>query len=353
MAKSHTNCRNRTANQVSFDNADGTILNPKDSDFCPCGSTRKWKKCHGIPGLERSPLPDDPNIDSTLLALADNVLELLSDSIKSVNVDDDQMENAFRKRSLLYFANKVYRATLAGVTLIRTGQSKQAFTLKRDQHYAWVPFFYYFANELQSVLFFASGPLRQRDKAKEIIGFNPEAANDSKRKNQLEKLEKLAAFMYEKFPGLRVPKGNSGSTAHPIMRDWKEPDEFTMMKAIVETWPEAMAKVGDPVPEGNREEWCRRQLLSAQFFHASFPSQDSHGTPMGLVGDLNSEGDEDGATTVTIGSKDPNGLLYIYLWYPMGVAEHLIDLAGAKGFKNRLVKLHKALQRFREYFDSQ
>ena len=74
---------------------------------------------------------------------------------------------------------------------------------------------------------------------------------------------------------------------------------------------------------------------------------------MGLVGDLNSEGGEDTAATVTTGSQDPNGLLYIYLWYPIGVAEHLVELAGAKGFKNRLVKIHKALLTYREYFDRQ
>lgn len=326
---------------------------PTESDFCPCGGTKKWKKCHGGAGSHRPPFSEDSNIDPVLLALAYNILELLKEAVESLNVDDEQMEDAFRKRSLLYFANKVYRATLAGVTLIRTGQTKQAFTLKRDQHYAWVAFFYYLANELQSVLFFASGPLRQRDKAKEIMSFNPKAANDPERKRQLAELDKLADFMYEKFPGLRVSQGKSGTTAHPVMRDWKEPDEFTMMKAIVETWPESMAKAGNPVPEENRNEWCRQQLLSAQFFHASFPSQDSHGTPMGLVGDLNSEGGEDTAATVTTGSQDPNGLLYIYLWYPIGVAEHLVELAGAKGFKNRLVKIHKALLTYREYFDRQ
>jgi hypothetical protein len=328
------------------------ILNPTESDFCPCGGTKKWKKCHGA-GFEQPPLQDDPNIDPVLLALAGNVLDLLKESIESLIVDDNQMEDAFRKRSLLYFANKIYRATLAGVTLIRTGQTRQAFTLKRDQHYAWVAFFYYFANEPQSVLFFASGPLRQRDKAEEITGFNPEAANDPKRQTQLAELKKLADFMYEKFPGLKVPKGKSGTTAHPIMQDWKEPDEFTMMKAIVETWPEEMAKAGNPVPEENREKWCRQQLLSAQFFHASFPSQDSHGTPMGLAGDLNSEDEEDTASTVTIGSQDPNSLLYIYLWYPIGVAEKLIELAGINGSKNRLVKIHKALHTYQEYFDRQ
>lgn len=322
------------------------ILQPAEGDFCPCGSTKKWKRCHGIDGVERPPLPEQMGADTVLLALAYNVLAILKRSIESVQLVEEDMEDMFRKRCLLYFAKKMYRITLAGVSLIRLGQTTQAFTLKRDQHYAWVAFHYYLANDRQSILFFASGPLRQRDKAKEIMGFNPEAAADPKRQKQLADLEKMAHFMYEKFPDLKVPKGWSGSTEHPIMRDWKEPDEFAMMETIVATWPEEMAKGGHPIPDEKRNDWCRQQLLAAQFFHSSFPSQDMHATPMGLIGDLNSEDDGD-ATSLTIDSHDSDGLLYIYLWYPMGVAEKLVDFAGAAGFKNRFTKIHKALEAYR------
>ena len=82
-----------------------------------------------------------------LLALAYTVLDLLKDAIESVSVPEisaTSVEEVFRKRTLLYFAKKVYRATLAGVTLLRAGQTTQAFTLKRDQYHAWVAFSHYF-----------------------------------------------------------------------------------------------------------------------------------------------------------------------------------------------------------------
>lgn len=70
---------------------------------------------------------------------------------------------------------------------------------------------------------------------------------------------------------------------------------------------------------------------------------------MGLVGDLNDDTDE--GTDVRVNSHDANGLLYIYLWYPMGVAEKLVDLTRASGFKDRFTKIRKALEQFKEQFD--
>jgi hypothetical protein len=122
------------------------LLTPNQDDFCPCGSTKKYRRCHANPRVT-VPLQDNPKIDTMLLALAYTVLDLLKDAIESVSVPEisaTSVEEVFRKRTLLYFAKKVYRATLAGVTLLRAGQTTQAFTLKRDQYHAWVAFFHYF-----------------------------------------------------------------------------------------------------------------------------------------------------------------------------------------------------------------
>jgi hypothetical protein len=123
-------------------------------------------------------------------------------SIESVSVpeiNDANAEEVFRKRTLLYFAKKVYRATLAGVTLLRLGQSTQAFTLKRDQYHTWVAFFHYFQNDADSVLFMAAGPLRQRDGSKAIMAFGDAAKKDSKRQAQLNEHEANAERLYKRF----------------------------------------------------------------------------------------------------------------------------------------------------------
>jgi hypothetical protein len=72
---------------------------------------------------------------------------------------------------------------------------------------------------------------------------------------------------------------------------------------------------------------------------------------MGLVGDLNDDG-EDGAPDLRVNSHEPSGLLCIYLFDPMGVAEHLTMLSGAPRFKDRLAKLSNALTLFKDYFDA-
>jgi hypothetical protein len=278
-------------------------------------------------------------------------LDCLSDAIKSVEVDESNVDDAFRRRCLLHFAKKIYRTTLSGITLTRAAQSTSAFTLKRNQYYAWVAFEYYYHNERQSVLFCAAGPLKQRDKAKEIMDFDATAEADPKRQRQLADLTELAEAMYKAFPDLRVAKGKSEKSPTPMYIDWSEPSEHAMMEAIVKTWPDDLRKAGQPIPEDDVEDWCRRQVAAGQFFQSSFPSQEMHATPIGLIGDLNAENHEDGETlNLDAFGNDPNAFLYTHLRYPIRVAERLIELSGASGFKNRFAKISKALGRFGSHF---
>ena len=331
------------------------LLATGDDDFCPCGSPKKHKRCHGDPSVTAPPLHDNPDVDPSLLTLAYNILDLLKDAIESLSApesNDENVEEVFRKRTLLYFAKKVYRATLAGVTLLRLGQSTQAFTLKRDQYNAWVAFFHYFMNEEDSVLFMAAGPLKQRDGLKAIMAFDETAKHDPKKQVQLKEHEDYAERLYKRFSGLKVPKGKSGDTKNPTMIDWSEPSEFDMMRSVVSTWPDELRALGKTIDANTDEEWIERETRKAHFYHSGFPSFDMHANPMGLVGDLNDE-DEGNATDVRVNSHEPNGLLCIYLFYPMGVAEKLIEFTGAPGFKDRFVKLNNALTRFKEHFDAE
>lgn len=289
-------------------------------------------------------LEENSSVDPCLLSLSDNVLELLKDAINSVSMPPakkDKISTIFRSQTLLYFAKKVYRITKAGITLARTCQTTQALTLKRDQHYAMTAFSYYLTFERESVLFFASGPLRQRDSAVEIMKFEPSEKSNPKRIAQLKELTTMADSMYKQFPGLKVAKGKSGKIGNPLYQDWKEPDEHTMMKAIVETWPDEMAKIGSPIPEDEKNSWIDEQLRSAQFFHAKYPSQDIHNTPMGLVFDLNAETDySDG--NINLDAHNANGLINIYLGYAIDVSQKLVTFSGVAGFKDRLIKIEKA-----------
>ena len=324
------------------------LLRPSDRDYCPCGARKRWSRCHGAPGRETC-APANREIDAPLFGLAKTLLGFLKDVIESAEINADEVEDQFRQRCLLYFAKKMYRATLAGITLIDQRQSSMAFTLKRDQHYAWVAFHHYLDNVRQSVLFVAAGPLRQRDDAREIMEFDPDVAGDPSRQKQLRELEETANALYKRFPDLQVPRGKSGQTRNPILRDWKEPDEYAMMEALVRTWVDEAAKQGNPIPAAEVDEWCRRRVRQMRFFHAAFPSQEMHGTPMGFIGDL-SDDEADLTPALNVDSHEPNGLIYMYLWYPLSVAGKLADFFDAGGFKDRWIKIRKAAEQFRGVF---
>lgn len=316
------------------------IPKPNAEEPCPCGSAKKWRRCHGLPGVGPPALIDDDEVDAPLLALGYNVLGILRDAIALVPVNEGDLRHQYRNRCLLYFARKMYRVTLAGITLIRLGQTAQAFTLKRDQYFAWVSFMYYLTHEDDSILFVASGPLTQRDKLQKIATFDPDLFADAERQAQLREKESLCRAVYAELPAMRRTKGKSGKGHNPEYIDWSPPKEYDMLTAVAKTWPDDMAKAGHPVPADEVEEWLRRKVAHTHFFHADFPGQDIHGTPMGFVGDLQRmENDE------LLGSEthDLNGLLCIYLPYAHDVAGGLVDFLNAPGFKDRLIKTKKSI----------
>jgi hypothetical protein len=61
------------------------LLSPEQDDFCPCGSTKKYKRCHGDPSVNVPALPENPNVDELLLALSYSVLDLLKDAVEAVD----------------------------------------------------------------------------------------------------------------------------------------------------------------------------------------------------------------------------------------------------------------------------
>jgi SEC-C motif len=55
-----------------------------DDEFCPCGSSRKWKKCHGAEDFHEHPIVDFVDVDPTLLGFANNAIAVLKDAIEAV-----------------------------------------------------------------------------------------------------------------------------------------------------------------------------------------------------------------------------------------------------------------------------
>lgn len=278
-----------------------------------------------------------------------NLSETLKAAIEAMTVDPSDVKEGMYRICLSFHARKMYRATLAGLTLVRFGQSTQALTLKREQYYSWVSFHYYLENRDDAILFVASQPLRQRDKALERAELHPDLRADPEWPRELKSLEDLCNKAYREFRGLRRAKSKSANTSNPKMIDWPEPSTATMLRAIVKDWPGQLASMGQPVPEDAIEAWVEREARRVHFYHGDFMSQDVHGTPMAIGGTF-TDVKNNSLGSVKTNTEEPNGLVYIYLWYPLGVLNTLIERFKVPGFKNRLIKLQRAATRYKETY---
>jgi hypothetical protein len=238
---------------------------PRDA-FCLCGSGKKATRCHDSdsPPLSADRLKVDKRLDETLWTLAMNLSETLKAAIEAMTVDPSDVKEGMYRICLSFHARKMYRATLAGLTLVRFGQSTQALTLKREQYYSWVSFHYYLENRDDAILFVASQPLRQRDKALERAELHPDLRADPEWPRELKSLEDLCNKAYREFRGLRRAKSKSANTSNPKMIDWPEPSTATMLRAFVKDWPGQLASMGQPVPEDAIEAWVEREARRFQ-----------------------------------------------------------------------------------------
>ncbi len=327
------------------------LLNPTDDDLCPCGNGKRFKKCHGSDAHPASCAPvENPNLDVALLGLAENVLRVLRDAIDSVKRDTSGTEVEFRIWCLLYFSNKVHRSTLAGITLSRLGQATEAYALKRNQYYAWLSFQYFFINGRESILFSASLPLKQRDKLRDLIKWSKDVRETSDRQRHLAEKEEICVEAYQVFPDLKVLR-EVRPDGKPVYGDWSEPGTKLMIKSVVATWPEEMAKLRKPIPPDELDRWCREQAELVHFFHSTYPSQELHGTPMGLGAGLPRGDDDDVHISLSGEREEPNGVIYLYLGFALSVAEKLVEFSSAKHFRNRFIKLREAENRYQQYFN--
>jgi hypothetical protein len=309
------------------------------SDSCACGSGKKFNRCHGSNVTHLPILKETSSLDPCLYALVMRVTSLLSDVIKTVDVDHAERDDLMRKLCLLHFAKKMLRITTAGVTLIRFRQTRQAVTMKRDQHYAWVAFFYYLVFPRQSILFTASLPLKQRDSGRTYIEFKPD---DNVFRAALREKERVASKIIEEYPDLRQ-KGKQKQKGESEYRDWSEPSERNMLKAV---WQYFENPGQYELPEDERIQSDRTRSL-IQFLHGDLPSMQMHANPYALLEDF----DAPGEWPETEGSEDPNSYLFTYTQYPFDLTERLAKFTQAKGFRHKLLTCEKAIDVYRRYFD--
>lgn len=329
----------------------------KPNESCPCGSGKKWKKCHDRSSAQARPQAPtlfqiDQRVDPVLYGFGMNVLECLNDVLAAIKLDEHERDHRMQQACLTFYGLKMYRVTLAGLTLIHFGQSHEAFTIKREQYFYWLALHYYEKNLGEAITFVAYQPVLQRKKAEELAAVDPKARRDPLRQRQLQQLRSQAQQAFEEFPSLMRPKGKSGNTSQPIMIPWDEPRPIDMITALAKDWvKEEAAKNGESLTEQEFKSRVKDRAGHTDFLHSDFPSQDKHGTAfaLGQLFQLNHDFTVKPAETAV---ENPNHLLYIYTPYPIGVIGTLIKFNALDGFDDRYEHIveafHKHKQRYGE-----
>ncbi|TAM61768.1 SEC-C domain-containing protein [bacterium] len=330
------------------------MIELRPNDPCICGSGKKWKGCHDPKSGKAKPvspgLPKGDRVDETLFSLGLQIVDFFEQVLAAIRLDILHRDRRLAQLCIAFYASKLYRVTLAGLTLIYHKQGVEALTIKREQYYYWLALHYYAEKQEEAVLFMASQPLRQRDSAQEIISFDKEVAADPVRQEQLAQLLRQCEQSYRDFPGLRRSKGKSGNASNPVLIDWQEPNARVMIDALAEGWVrEDAGKKREPLDD---VEFARRVNLVARrihYFHADAPGKEKHGTPLALNQALDFEGD----FTMRPGAldyEDSNELLWSYLVYPVGALNTLCKFNALDELANRYNELHKALLAQKERF---
>lgn len=316
------------------------------NDFCPCGSGKKWKKCHDPKsGLARPAEPLlfslDQRVDALLHAFSLNVLDCLGDVLAAIKVDDNERERAMQQLCLAFYGLKMYRITLAGITLIRWGQSQEAFAIKREQYFYWLALHYYEKQLDQAVLFVAYQPVLQLKKAEELASIDAKEAADDNKQKRLAELRRRAKAAYAQFPNLKRPRGKSGNTSRPVLVPWQEPRAIDMIRTLARDWvQEELAETGEVLDENAISKRIEDRARHTDFLHSDFPSQDKHGTAFALGQMFRSS--DDLIRRPEIAVDNPNNLLYIYTAYPIGVISTLIRFNGLDQFQSRFKHIVEA-----------
>lgn len=248
----------------------------RPNDLCPCGGGKKWKACHDPNSARANPrehaFEPDKTIDGTLVALCWNIIDLLDEVVQATTIPGEGDDNAKAARvTSAYLAIKAYRNIKAVLLLVLNGQSQEAFSLLRELYDFWIAATYYDEFPEEALLFVASEALRRRDEALRIMDFDPSTKNDPKRQAALKELLVSCAKAYKEVPGLRLPKGKSGSTAAPEMRDWSAPNTDKMLRRLMTKWDKEQHT-------GKSVEELEREALSAHFFQSGWISQEKHAT---------------------------------------------------------------------------
>lgn len=293
-------------------------------------------------------LSRDPAVKEVVVAVGEQYLALCDALVDATRLDREGDPLCLAVGvCLVYYISKIQRVTRSALTLILTGQGAEAMSLIREQN-DFVMALNYYSNEPQEAqLFLASQVLLKRNFAKQIMAFDKRAAADPKRVAQLREIERDVAIAYKKFPGLRKPKGRSGSTNAPVLIDWSEPSPFEIFRAVMNRLlRERYAAIGKPVDQLEFSKRLDTIVARTYFFRNTYISQDKHATALD-VGAHVEPGDDGKILCASHQVDDPSGLAYHFIQNAMPPLLAFRDHHLPGQFERELTALAEAHQEMR------
>jgi hypothetical protein len=262
-------------------------------------------------------LERDANVNEIVVSVGEESLRLCDILIGAVEIDKtDDLRRAVQL-CLIYFLGKIQRVTRAALTLILSGQGDEAMLLIREQNEYVIAFNYFKKHPVEAQLFAVSQVLLKRDFAKQIMSFDEAAAQNPQRIAELAEIEKNVQIAYREFPGLRRPKGKSGSSPSPVLIDWSTPSAYAMFRDLMDGWMrDHLAQKGEAVDEKDFAERFQRTVDSTYFMRNTFINQGKHGTSFDLSSIVDID-DVGALSPVGHQADDPNRLAYHFIQHAL------------------------------------
>jgi hypothetical protein len=255
----------------------------------------------------------DPSVAQIVIDVGEECLRTIDQLISTTKASSLSKSRFAVCVAMAYYLGKIRRVTRAALTLIAAGQGLEALALVREQNHFVFALNYYHFNPAEAELFTVSQTLLKRDFARKIMSFDDRAASDPKRLAQLKALEKDVVDAYRLFPGLKRPKGKSGTTKSPILTDWSEPSYSVMHRNVLDILlRKRYADDGEQVDEAEYSQKLDKLVERTYFFGNTYMSQSKHGTSLDIDTVLNID-DRGVLSLIAHQIEDPNRLGYHFI----------------------------------------
>lgn len=308
------------------------------NDRCPCGSRRKYKKCHGRPAIPGAQSPNSARdgikaatpLDPELVTLGTLILDALDDTAAAIKTDPANRNDRFRKICAYHFAFLIHGVTKAALDLAQAGSRWPIFALRRLIFEYFLKAFYFEQNPDEAVLYVASVPLVQRRLAEQWASLDKTRDFSERLKLQ----DKIVQQMLREYPDLLRPKAKKTDTDEGDLVEWEPkkllPLAIEYFKAEFKRHPEMVEYTLKryALPTGTTEDEAAEVFAREKWLmNAHYPSQQIHATALSLVPTLSLER-HGGFARFADHFDNPNPLVWGCLGFALGTAEMVARIGG-------------------------